>query len=231
MAEIYSAIHKKTGNKVAIKILHPENKDSYTAKKRFKEEIELTSKVNSPYVVRIYDWRWDDQIQFIVMEYIQGNTLKDYIQSKTRLTIDEAVDICKQLTLGFEAIHKAGIIHRDIKATNVVITNHGRAKIIDFGIAITEESNRYTKTDNIIASPQYLAPELVELEDASPSSDIYSLGILLYEMLTGSLPYHNEDQYQLVLMHKDKVVPHVNKMFPNIPQALANVVYKGHLEG
>lgn len=226
MAEIYLAMERGTNEYVAIKILHPDKKDSYADKKRFLEEIKLTKKVDSPYVVKVFDWAWDDNIQYIVMEYIDGVTLKEYVQSKTKLTIDEAVDFSKQLALGFDAIHKAGIVHRDIKATNIVVSGHGQVKIIDFGIAITDESERLTRTDNIIASPQYIAPEIVNLGTATNQSDIYSLGILIYEMLTGSVPFNGADAYQTVMMHKQKTVPQVNKIFNNIPQALANVVIK-----
>lgn len=226
MAEIYKVTEKATLKKFAIKILHPDKKDSYSDKRRFLGEINLTKKVDSPYVVRVFDWVWDDDVQYILMEHIDGMTLRDYIGSKSRLTVDEAVEFTKQIALGFEAIHKAGIVHRDIKATNIMVTNHGQIKIIDFGIAIDHESERLTKTDNIVASPQYLAPELVELEQASVQSDIYSLGILMFEMLTGSLPYNGKNQMETVLMHKNKTVPQVNKVFSNIPQALANVVIR-----
>ena len=226
MAEIYLAMDKTSNDYVAIKILHPDKKDSYADRKRFLEEIKLTKKVDSPYVVKIFDWEWNEEIQYIVMEYIEGDTLKDYVHSKTRLTVDETVEFTKQLSLGFNSIHKAGIIHRDIKATNIIVTGHGQIKIIDFGIAITDESERLTKTDNIIASPQYISPELVDLDPATMQSDIYSLGILMYEMLTGTVPFNGDDPYQTVMMHKQKIVPHVNKVFNNIPQALSNVVIK-----
>lgn len=224
MAEIFLAMDRETNDYVAIKILHPDKKDSYADKKRFLEEIKLTKKVDSPYVVKIIDFKWTDDIQYIVMEYIEGETLKDYVASKTRLTVDETVEFTKQLALGFDAIHKAGIVHRDLKATNIIISPHGQVKIIDFGIAITDESERLTKTDNIVASPQYIAPELVNLENPTVQSDVYSLGILMYEMLTGSVPFNGKDAYQTVIMHQQKVVPHVNKVFNNIPQSLANVV-------
>ncbi|NQZ66037.1 MAG: serine/threonine protein kinase [Mycoplasmatales bacterium] len=226
MAEIYLAIDRDTGEQVAIKLLHPDKKDSYADKKRFLHEINLTKKVDSPYVVKIHDWEWNDEIQYIVMDYIEGETLKSYIQSKSRLNVDEVVDFSKQLSLGFEAIHKAGIVHRDVKSTNIIITSHGQVKIIDFGIAISDESERLTKTDNIIASPQYIAPELINMEKATAKSDIYSLGIIVFEMLTGDVPFKGNDAYKTVLQHQNSNIPHVNKVFDNIPQALANIVIK-----
>lgn len=226
MAEIYLAMDKKTGDQFAIKLLHPDKKDSYADKKRFLHEINSTKKVDSQHVVKIFDWAWNDEIQYIVMEYIEGNTLKSYIQTKSRLTVDEVVDFSKQLALGFDSIHKAGIVHRDIKSTNIIVTGYGKVKIIDFGIAITNESERLTKTDNIIASPQYIAPELISLEKATNQSDIYSMGILIFEMLTGDVPFKGGDAYQTLIQHQEKDVPRVNKAFDNISQSLANVVIR-----
>lgn len=160
------------------------------------------------------------------MEYIDGDTLKDYIEVKTRLVVDEAVEFAKQLTLGFMAIHKEKITHRDIKATNIMVTGHGQIKIIDFGIAITKESDRHTKVDNIIASPQYIAPELVNQEEPTEQSDVYSLGILLYEMLAGSVPYIGKNPIDTVVMHQQKTVPMINKTYDDIPQSVANIVMK-----
>lgn len=226
MAEIFLVQDRTTKEKYAIKILHPDRKDSYADKKRFLEEINLTKKVQSPYVVKIIDWEWNDDIQYIVMEYIQGETLKEYIYSKTKLTVDEAVDFTKQIALGFNSIHKSGIVHRDLKSTNIIVSDHGQIKIIDFGIALTKESDRLTKTDNIIASPQYIAPELVSLEEPTKKSDIYSLGILMYEMLIGSLPFNGKNAVETIIMHRDKEVPHVNKILSTIPQSLTNVIIK-----
>lgn len=226
MAEIYLAYDRDTGKRVAIKILHPSKSGSYADKKRFQYEIKLTAKVDSPFVVKIFDWNWDEKSQYIVMEYIEGETLKQYVQSKTRLTVDECVEFSKQLALGMYAIHNAGIIHRDIKSTNIIVDAHGQIKIIDFGIAITDDSERLTRTDNIVGSPQYIAPELIEKEPPSERSDIYSLGILMFEMLTGNVPFNEKTPFETVKMHQSSVVPQVNKIFPNIPQSLANVIIK-----
>lgn len=226
MAEIYLAYEKSNGKKVAIKVLHPNKIGSYADKKRFQYEIKLTAKVDSPFVIKIFDWNLKEKEQYIVMEYIEGETLKQNIQSKGRLTVDECVEFSKQLALGFYAIHNAKIVHRDIKSTNIIVDAHGQAKIIDFGIAINDESERLTRTDNIVGSPQYIAPELIEKELPSQRSDIYSLGILMYEMLTGNVPFNEKTPFETVKMHQTSVVPPVNKAFPNIPQALANVVIK-----
>jgi len=160
------------------------------------------------------------------MEHIEGDILKDYIARRSRLTADEAVDFAKQLSLGLAAIHKEGVIHRDIKASNIMVTYHGQVKIIDFGIAITEESDRLTRTDNVIGSVHYIAPEILDQHPLTPQSDIYALGILMFEMLTGDVPFKESDAVKTALKHKKSVVPSVNKYFDTIPQAVANVVIK-----
>lgn len=226
MAEIYLARYKDTNQEVAIKILSPDKKNSRSTRRRFKEEIELTKKVDSPYVVKVYESHWDEDIQYIVMEHIEGHIFKDYIARRSRLTTDEAVDFTKQLTLGIEAIHKEGIIHRDIKASNIMVTSHGQLKIIDFGIAITKESDRLTRTDNVIGSVHYIAPEILDQHPLSPQSDIYALGILMFEMLTGDVPFKESDAVKTALKHKKANVPSVNKYFDTIPQSVANIVTK-----
>ena len=224
MAEIYLAKYKDTQQEVAIKILSPDKKNSRSIRKRFREEIELTKKVDSPYVVKVYESHWDENIQYIVMEHIEGDIFKDYIARRSRLTSDEAVDFAKQLTLGFEAIHKEGIVHRDIKASNIMITHHGQLKIIDFGIAITKESDRLTRTDNVIGSVHYIAPEILDQHPLNSQSDIYALGILMFEMLTGDVPFKESNAVKTALKHKKASVPAVNKYFDTIPQSVANIV-------
>ena len=226
MAEIFLAKDKTTGKEVAIKLLHPDKKSSHVAKKRFKSEIELTKQVKSPYVIKIYNAVWNNDIQYIVMEYVDGHILKNYIAKRSRLTVDEAIEFMKQLTLGFEEIHSKGIIHRDVKASNIMVSDYGSIKIIDFGIALTEDSDRFTKTGNVIGSVHYIAPEILEQKPPTLQSDIYALGILMFEMLTGEVPFKENDALSTALKHKKSTVPHVNKSFQNIPQSVANIVIK-----
>ena len=226
MAEIYLATTKDTEEKIAIKILHPSQKNSVINQKRFKSEIELTKKINSEHVVKILDSHWDDEVQYIAMEYIEGEILKNYINSRTKLNVEEAVDFAKQIALGLQAIHLSGIVHRDIKASNIMIESYNNVRIIDFGIAINEDSERLTRTDSIIGSAHYLAPELVEQKPASVQTDVYALGILFFEMLTGDVPFREKDILQTAFKHQNSVVPQVNKIFETIPQSVANVVAK-----
>ena len=226
MALIYLVLDKRNNEKYAIKILNSSKKDSHADKKRFEQEIKLTRKINSNKVIKVYDFQWNEDIQYILMEYVEGKTLSEYLKSKKRLTLEEVVDISMQIAEGFMAIHKINIVHRDIKPSNIIIISDGNIKIIDFGIAITNDSTRLTREDSIIASPHYLAPELAEREKPSILSDIYSLGILMFEMITGNTPYKDNSPALIIQMHKNNDVPHVNKIFKNIPQSLANVIIK-----
>ncbi|MBR4025887.1 MAG: serine/threonine protein kinase, partial [Mycoplasmataceae bacterium] len=123
-------------------------------------------------------------------------------------------------------IHAQNIVHRDLKTSNVMITNTGQVKIIDFGIAISDDSSRFTQTGKVIGSVHYLAPELIDKQEASPQSDIYALGIILYEMLIGNPPHRGKTPIETALKHKTEPIPQVNKIYPNIPQALSNIVVK-----
>ncbi len=224
MAEIYLAEDKFDGKKVAIKILHPDKKNDIVAIKRFNSEINLTKKVSSPHVIKIYDHEFNEDNRYIVMEYIDGDIFKDYIEKRTKLTVDETIEFSKQLALGFAEIHKHGIVHRDIKSQNIMISEHGKIKIIDFGIALTEESDRLTRADKIIGSVQYLAPEILNQEKPTIKWDIYALGILMFEMLTGSTPFNEKDAVSTAMKHKTAKIPEVNKIVDSIPQSVANII-------
>lgn len=226
MATIFRAVERESGRIVAIKLLKPDNKDSHKNRKRFLSEINAIKAINSPYVVKAYDFAWNDKVQYIAMEFIDGHILKEYIGRRGRLTVDEAVEFAKQVSLGLHEMHQVKIIHRDIKASNIMITNHNQIKIIDLGIALHDEANRVTQTDSIIGSVQYLAPELLDKEDANVQTDIYALGILFYEMLIGDVPFKENSGIETARKHQTTMIPHVNKIFDNIPQAVANVIIK-----
>ncbi len=226
MAEIYLAEDKYDNKRVAIKVLHPDKKNDIVAIKRFNSELALTKKVDSPYVIKIFDHVFNSDVQYIVMEHIDGAIFKDYIERRTRLTVDETVEFARQLTLGFAEIHKQGIVHRDVKSSNIMVSAHGEIKIIDFGIALTQESDRLTRADKIIGSVQYLAPEILDQEKPTPKFDIYSLGILMFEMLTGSTPFNEKDAWTTAQKHRTSSVPQVNKIVESVPQSVANIITK-----
>lgn len=226
MAKVYLAFDTELKKDVAIKVLNVDKNTTTANKQRFKEEMKLAKYIKSPHVVRFYEGRYDSKIQFISMEYVQGRMLKNIIANQGRLQPDQAVDYAIQIAKGFADIHAQDILHRDLKTSNVMITNNNEVKIIDFGIAISEDSIRYTQTNKVIGSVHYLAPELVNAEEASPQSDIYALGIIIYEMLIGEPPFKGKTLSETALKHKTEQITPVNKIYPGIPQSLSNIVIK-----
>lgn len=226
MALIYLAQDKVTNDKVAIKVVEPNTLNDLVKRKRFEQEIRLMKKVDSPYVVKLFEAEVTEKYAYIVMEYVDGYILKDYISTRTHLTVDEAVDFAGQLALGFDEIHKAGVIHRDIKSQNVMVTDNGRIKIVDFGIAIDDETEKLTKTDMLIGSPQYVSPELINQEKPTVASDVYAFGILLYEMIAGEVPFTGKDPIETLRKHQLKEMPKITKSFTNVPQSVENTIIK-----
>ncbi len=226
MAKVYLALNKETNQKVAIKTLLTDVNMPLTNKNRFKEELRLAKYISSPYVVKFYEGSYNTETQYLVMEYVEGKMLKDYIEEQGRLNVDEAVNFATQIAKGFAEIHAQNIIHRDLKTSNVMISTLGEVKIIDFGIAISEDSIRYTQTGRVIGSAHYMAPEIVNQEGATPQTDVYALGIILFEMLIGEPPFKGKDALETALKHKKEEMRPVNQIFPSIPQALANIVEK-----
>ena len=226
MAKIYLATDNYNSKKVAIKILSTNKNTNVVYRKRFEREINLTMRIRSEFVVKIFDYYLNEKVQYIVMEYIEGETLKSKIRRRVSLTSDETVSISKNIIQGLVDIHNEGIIHRDIKSLNILIRNDGSAKIIDLGISIDGNSESLTKTNSIIGSAHYLAPEIIEGGRASCASDIYALGILMYEMLTGYLPFDDNDYRVVAKQHVSKEVPSILKHNPNVRQSILNIVKK-----
>lgn len=228
MAKIYLADDLLHDKKVAIKVLSNERIDDEISKKRFESEIKHMMRIESDYVVKFIDYYNNNDFKCIIMEYIDGTPLNDYIKERTNIMVDECVSISKNIALGLDALHNEGIIHRDIKSSNIIIDHNGHAKLIDLGISHTKEYNqsRLTKTNSVIGSVQYLAPEILSDRNPKRQSDIYSLGILMYEMLTGNVPFSGKNPADVLLEHKKNDVPMVNKVFPNIPQSVANIIAK-----
>lgn len=226
MAKVYLAVNNETGQKVAIKTLLNDSSMPLTNKNRFKEELRLAKFITSPYVVKFYEGSYTNETQYLVMEYVEGKMLKDYIEEQGRLNVDETVNFAIQIAKGFSEIHAQNIVHRDLKTSNVMISTLGEVKIIDFGIAISDDSTRFTQTGRVIGSVHYMAPEIVNQEDATPQTDVYALGIMIFEMLIGEPPFKGKDALDTALKHKKEEIKPVNQIFPSIPQALANVVAK-----
>ena len=168
----------------------------------------------------------EDSIYYIVMEYVKGQTLKQYIQQHSPVPVETALDIMRQLTSAIAHAHQNHIIHRDIKPQNILIDEHGHVKITDFGIALALSATSITQTNSVLGSVHYLSPEQARGGMATKKSDIYSLGIVMFELLTGRLPFSGESALSIALKHLQSVTPSVRRWNPDIPQSVENIVLK-----
>ncbi len=226
MANVYLALDTYLNREVAIKVLKGDMSNDPVSLERFKREANASTKLSHPNAVDVYDVGDDHNMHYIVMEYVKGHTLKELIKRRGALPPKEAVWIMKQLASALLEAHKNGIIHRDIKSQNVLIKDDGTVKLADFGIAVIHNSMQITSKGNVLGSVHYLAPELAKGNQASMQSDIYSLGIVFYELLTGDVPYKADTPVQVALAHVRNNVPYVRKFNPDIPQAVENIVIK-----
>ena len=225
MADVYKGEDTLLGRPVAIKILHANFASDDEFVSRFKREAQAAGKLNHPNIVNMYDVGYDQDMHYIIMEYVDGETLKEYITRHHRLSIDEAVKITISIGEGLEHAHAMGIVHCDIKPHNVIITNTGRVKVTDFGIARAMNStNTVMYTNSIMGSAHYLSPEQASGKSVDGNTDIYSLGVVLYEMLTGKVPFEGDTPIAVALKHvREKVIP-PTRYNPSIPPLLESVV-------
>ena len=227
MADVYKGEDTLLGRPVAIKILHANFASDDEFVSRFKREAQAAGKLNHPNIVNMYDVGYEQDMHYIIMEYVDGETLKEYITRHHRLSIDEAVKITISIGEGLEHAHAMGIVHCDIKPHNVIITNTGRVKVTDFGIARAMNStNTVMYTNSIMGSAHYLSPEQASGKSVDGNTDIYSLGVVLYEMLTGKVPFEGDTPIAVALKHvREKVIP-PTRYNPSIPPLLESVVLK-----
>lgn len=226
MADVYLALDLILDRQVAIKILKPDSNADKVALERFAREAQASTQLSHPNIVDIYDVGDDDNIHYIVMEYVKGHTLKQLIKKRGPLPTRETIWIMKQLTSALMEAHKNGLIHRDIKSQNILIKDDGTVKLADFGIAILNNAIQLTFKDSVLGSVHYLAPELVKGEKSSMKSDIYSLGIVMYELLRGDVPFKGDNPAQIALKHMKQEIPNVREYNPQIPQSVANIITK-----
>ena len=226
MADVFLAIDTILNRHVAIKILRSDQSTDAISILRFEREAQAATTLAHPNIVEIYDVGEYKNHHYIVMEYVAGKTLKKVIRDRAPLLNLEAVDTMKQLTSAVAEAHKRGIIHRDIKPQNVIVKSDGSVKILDFGIATAKGSAQLTQANNVMGSVHYLAPELAKGEPASPQSDIYALGIVFYEMLTGDVPFKADQAVQIALLHMREPMPSVRKANPNVPQSVENIIIR-----
>ena len=226
MANVYLAFDNVLKREVAVKILKADMSSDPVSLERFSREANASSKISHPNIVDIYDVGEDNNQHYIVMEYVKGYTLKELLKRRGALQAREAVWLIKQLASALMEAHKNGLIHRDIKSQNVLIKDDGTIKLADFGIAVLNNAMQLTSKDSVLGSVHYLAPELAKGGSATMKSDIYSLGIVLYELLAGDVPFKADTPVQVALMHINKSLPDVKKFNPQIPQSVVNILLK-----
>ena len=226
MANVYLGYDSILERDVAIKVLRGDLADDEKFVRRFRREAQSASLLNHPNIVQIYDVGEDDGNFYIVMEYINGQTLKQIIKKRKRLSISETIDIMCQLTDGLSSAHDSYIIHRDIKPQNIMILDDGMVKITDFGIAMAVNASDLTQTNSVMGSVHYLPPEQASGRGSTIKSDIYSLGIMLYEMLAGTMPFRGETAVEIAMKHLKTPMPSIRKVRDDVPQSLENIILK-----
>ena len=226
MANVYLAYDTILDRNVAVKVLRGDLATDEKFVRRFQREALSASSLSHPNIVEVYDVGEDNGQYYIVMEYIEGCQLKQLLKKRGRLTLSEVIDIMLQITDGLSVAHDAYIIHRDIKPQNIMILDSGLVKITDFGIAMAMNSTQLTQTNSVMGSVHYLPPEQANGKGSTLQSDIYSMGILMYELLTGELPYKGDNAVEIALKHLKEKIPSVREKLPEIPQSVENIIIK-----
>jgi serine/threonine-protein kinase len=227
MAVIYKAIDQALGRTVAVKILRPSLTSDPAFLARFRNEARSVANLAHPNIVTVHDVGNDGPTHYIVMEFIEGQDLKKIIKTIGALPIERALNLAIQLCAGIGFAHRAGLVHADVKPQNVLVTRDDIVKVTDFGIAqALTDAQPGEKQSVVWGSPHYFAPEQARGEKPTPASDVYSIGIVMFEMLTGRLPYTGANQQELALAHIRDRVPLVTEFNPAVPDPLARVVYK-----
>ena len=227
MADVYLAKDLiLDGEEVAVKVLRTNYQTDPIAVARFQREARAMADLDHPHIVRITDIGEEEGQQYLAMEYVAGLDLKRYIKEHHPLSNEEAVRIMGQILLAMRLAHTRGIVHRDLKPQNILLTPDGTAKVTDFGIAVAFAETSLTQTNSMLGSVHYLSPEQARGSKATVQSDIYAMGIIFYEMLTGHIPYDGDSAVTIALQHFQKPLPSVIAENPSVPQALENVVIK-----
>ena len=226
MANVYLAYDTILNRNVAVKILRGDLASDEKFVRRFQREALSASNLSHPNIVEMYDFGEEDGQNYIVMEYVPGKTLKQLLKKRGTLTVTEVIDIMLQLTDGMAHAHDSYIIHRDIKPQNIMILENGMIKITDFGIAMALNATQLTQTNSVMGSVHYLAPEQVNGKGSTIRSDIYSMGIVMFELLTGVIPYKGDSAVEIALKHLKEPLPSIRKYLPDVPQTIENIILK-----
>ncbi len=223
MATVYVATDLRLERRIALKVMHAHLSDDSAFQSRFIQEARAAARLADPHVVNVFDQGQDGELAYLVMEYLPGITLRELLREQKRLTIPQTITIMDAILAGLSAAHRAGIVHRDVKPENVLLAEDGRIKIGDFGLARATTANTATG-QQLLGTIAYLAPELVTRGTADARSDIYALGIMLYEMLVGEQPYKGEQPMQIAFQHATESVPRPSVRNPAVPEQLDELV-------
>ncbi|MRG63033.1 Stk1 family PASTA domain-containing Ser/Thr kinase [Limosilactobacillus reuteri] len=226
MANVYLAHDMVLDRDVSVKLLRLDLRDDPSTKRRFHREAMAATQLNDPHIVGIYDVGEDHGLQYMVMQYVKGTDLKAYIKKHYPIPLPQVIDIMEQVLSAVATAHAHGIIHRDLKPQNILIDENKNVKITDFGIAVAVSQDSLTQTNTLMGSVHYLSPEQARGSIATKQSDIYSLGIILFELLTGKVPFEGETAVSIALKHFREEIPSVREQNKGIPQALENVIIK-----
>lgn len=226
MANVYLAYDTILDRDVAVKILRGDLSGDEKFVRRFQREALSASSLTHPNIVEVYDVGEDHGMYYIVMEYIEGKHLKELIKKRGKLTVSEVIDIMLQITDGMSVAHDSYIIHRDIKPQNIMILENGLVKITDFGISMAMNATQLTQTNSVMGSVHYLPPEQASGKGSSLQSDIYSMGIVMYELLAGKLPYKGDNAVEIALKHLKEPLPSIKDEIPSLPQSIENIIIR-----
>ena len=226
MANVYLAKDTILDRDVAIKVLRGDIASDEKFVRRFQREALSASSLSHPNIVEIYDVGEDDGNYYIVMEYVPGKNLKQVLKKRGNLTVSEVIDIMLQITSAMGLAHDSLIIHRDLKPQNILMMDDGGVKITDFGIAMALNATQLTQTNSAMGSVHYFPPEQASGKGSTLKSDVYSLGIMMYELLTGYLPFRGDNAVEIALKHLKEPIPSIRSEFPNIPQSVENIIIK-----
>jgi predicted ATPase/predicted Ser/Thr protein kinase len=226
MGRVYKVLDREINEEVALKLLNPEVASDSPTIERFRNELKLARKVTHKNVCRMHDINKEKDTHFITMEYVPGEDLKSVIRRKKRYSEDEAISLAEQICAGLGEAHRLGVTHRDLKPQNIMIDEEGQARIMDFGIARSRETKGATEEGLVIGTPDYMSPEQVEGGEADPRSDIYSLGVVLYEMVTGRVPFEGKTALSVALKHKTETPLDPRKISEQLSPEFSSIILK-----
>ncbi|MEE9390513.1 MAG: serine/threonine-protein kinase, partial [Candidatus Aminicenantaceae bacterium] len=226
MGRVYRVLDKKLKEEIALKLIKPEIASDKKTVERFSNELKIARKIGHKNVARMFDLNEEQGIHYITMEYVRGEDLKKLIRKIGQLSAGQAIPIAKQICEGLGEAHRLGVVHRDLKPQNVMVDEDGNARIMDFGIARSLESKGITGAGVMIGTPEYMSPEQVEGKEAGQSSDIYSLGVILYEMVTGRVPFEGDTPFTIGVKHKSEMPKDPKEFNAQIPGDLSTVIMR-----